>query len=1173
MAENKEKKSDVAKREEKILAFWNRHRIFEKSVEREAPKGEYVFYDGPPFATGLPHYGHILAGTIKDAIPRYQTMRGYRVRRRWGWDCHGLPLEAQIEKELGLTSKRDIEALGVDKFNQAARDAVLRYADDWRRIVPRMGRWVDMERDYRTMDADYTETVWHIFKTLYDKKLIYKGYKTLHLSPLLGTGLSNLEVAQNYKDTTDYAVVIKLPLEDEEDTSLLVWTTTAWTLPGNMASAVHRDATYAKVNIKSEEEKSEVVILAKERIRDVLSGYEYKVLEEFPGASLVGRRYRPPFDYYKGSDIVNKKNAWKIYHAPYVSMEEGTGAVHLAPAYGAEDMELAERESIPIVHHVNRDGTFKEFVTDFAGLSAKPKEDPMATDGRIIEQLRQKGLLFKKETTVHSYPHCWRTDAPLLNYAMDSWFVRVAASKEQLVAENKKIHWIPHEIGEKRFGNWLEGVRDWSISRSRYWGAPLPVWIDNKKKTYVVLGSIDELTKRIKRSGNRYLLMRHGEAVSNTKGILNARSNVENPLTKVGKEEIIETAQHLKSKNISLIVYSPLERSKETAMIIAKELSLSARALVEDKRLSEIDFGEFEGQTIERYHAFFKDALERMVKRPERGETWQEVKERTTVVLYELEHKYSGKTILIISHNGPLQMLQAGAVGADAKESAEVIADDRFDIVTGGVRELEFIPLPHNNRYELDLHRPYIDEVTLVDADGATLQRIPDVFDCWFESGSMPYGQHHYPFEHLDVFDPRSGIFRKPKGYPADFIAEGVDQTRGWFYSLLVLGVVLFGRSPYNNVIVNGTVLAEDGQKMSKRLKNYPDPMAVTDRYGADALRYYLLSSPIMRAEDLNFSEKGVEEVMRKVTVRLANVLSFYKLHADSSLQATSYKLQAEHVLDRWLIARLDELIVQVTSAMESYELDRATRPIASFIDDLSTWYVRRSRERFRGEEKAEQQTALAVTRHVLLELSKVMAPFTPFCAEELYQAVRSSGDKESVHLADWPSVAQEGVSEEALLKDMSSVRQLASLALERRARAGIKVRQPLKTLAVKRDALKGKTELLELVKDEVNVKTITFDPIIEEEVMLDTVLSKELKEEGALRDLIRYIQDFRKKRGFTPMQKVTVLVHTDQEGKAFIERHEAAIQKGAKLQEITVQVGEHEGEAVTIGGYTISLT
>jgi isoleucyl-tRNA synthetase len=862
------KKNEVAEREEAILNFWREHDIFNKTLEKPAgqgPIGHYVFYDGPPFATGTPHYGHILAGTIKDAVPRFYTMRGYRVERKWGWDCHGLPLENLIEKQLGLSTKRDIEAYGVKNFNEAARGAVMEYADEWKRVIPRLGRWVDMENDYKTMDSSYTESVWWVFKSLHEKGLVFEGFKTMHLCPRCGTTLSNFEVNLGYKDIKDIAVTVKLPLLDEAgnptDSSLLVWTTTPWTLPGNLAAAVNREFDYVKVAVKSGDE-TENYILAKGRLAQ-LGDVAYEVIEEMKGEALLDKSYEPPFDYLKDQNFDGKDKAWKIWHADYVELgEEGTGAVHIAPAYGEDDMVLAKENGVPIVHHVDESGRFKGFVTDFAGELVKPKDDDASgvdhkdADIKVLKYLQQAGKIFKKENITHSYPHCWRCDTPLINYATTSWFVNVPKIKDELVKANNEVKWVPEHVGSNRFGKWLEGARDWAISRQRYWGAPLPIWKNPKTGEYKVIGSLKELQSYVKRSGNTYFMMRHGESELNTKNLLNGLSGVKNGLTEKGKTQTDDAAVRLQTEKIDYVLYSPLERTTETAERVATALGLSSEQLVVDDRLLEMKFGEFESKTVAEYHAFFGQGQNRLKLRPVGGENWTDVKQRVGSFLYEIEQKYQGKRLLIVSHNGTLQMLQAVAAGDNESQSGSHIDADDYDLLNAEVRTLDFSPLPHNDYYELDFHRPYIDQIELYDTDGTKLERVPDVFDCWFESGSMPYGQHHYLGE-------AEADFLSTK-FPAEFIAEGLDQTRGWFYSLIVLGTALFGRSPYENVIVNGLVLAEDGKKMSKHLRNYPDPMELVDRVGADAIRYYLLSSPIIRGEDLNFSEKEVTEQMRK---------------------------------------------------------------------------------------------------------------------------------------------------------------------------------------------------------------------------------------------------------------------------------------------------------------------
>lgn len=1138
-------KSEVALREEEVLVFWREHDIFKKSVQTPAgkePVGDFIFYDGPPFATGLPHYGHILAGTIKDAIPRYHTMNGKRVMRKWGWDCHGLPLENIIEKRLGLSTKRDIEEMGVKKFNEAAREAVLEYADDWRRIIPRMGRFVDMDDDYKTMDSSYTESVWWVFSELNRKGLVYEGFKSMHLCPRCGTTLSNFEVNQGYKDIKDIAVTVKLPLLDDAgevtDTSLLVWTTTPWTLPGNMAAAVHNDIDYVKVKCMLED-TPETVILAKARLAQ-LGTDQYEIVEEMKGSDLVGTRYVPPFDVFQGQEFTNKENAWTIYHADYVEIgEEGTGAVHLAPAYGEEDMELAKAKQIPIVHHVGEDGRFKEFVTHFAGQLVKPKDDEKAdvshldSDIEVVKRLKDAGRLFRKENITHSYPHCWRCDTPLLNYATTSWFVRVTDIKDKLVEENSKVKWVPEHVGTNRFGKWLQGARDWAISRQRYWGAPLPIWRREDGTGYKVMGSLEEIKAHIPTSGNTYFLTRHGESELNTQNILNGELGVTNGLTPKGHAQVEEAIAFLKDKGIERIYHSPLERTTETARMIADTLGLPADEVIADDRLREMRFGEFEGKTVNEYHEYFGEGYNRLVKAPSGGETWTDVKKRMGEFLYEIERTVSGKRILIVSHNGALQMIQAAAYGTDHETLGTIIENDTFDMVNAEVREMLFTPLPHNDDYELDFHRPYIDEVTLYDTDGTKLTRVPDVFDCWFESGSMPYAEHHYPFENKERFETEL--------FPAHFIAEGLDQTRGWFYSLIVLGTALFGKSPYQNVIVNGLALAEDGKKMSKSLQNYPDPMDLADRVGVDAVRYYLLTSPIIRGEDLNFSEKEVLELERKNIGRLHNVLAMYELYADDTKGSDA----STNVLDRWMLARVNEAVRDITKGYEGYELDKATRPIEGLIDDISVWYLRRSRERLKGIDESDKKACLATLRHTLKTLALLMAPVMPFYAEYLFLRVREESDAESVHLMGWP---KGGEVDPVVFGEMSMVREFVTLALEERQKANIKVRQPLPALHV---SVKMENEYASIIADEVNVKNVVFDLGENERARLDTTITPELKIEGEVRELMRAIQDARKEMGLMPQDRIVLIV--DDGTKLLIDTMEAEVLRTVGAGEVRV--------------------
>jgi isoleucyl-tRNA synthetase len=1150
-SEVKPEVSEVAAREEKVLNFWREQHIFQKSLDQDSPQGEFVFYDGPPFATGLPHYGHLLPGTIKDVFPRYKTMRGFRVRRQWGWDTHGLPVENLVEKELGFDTKKEIEDYGIEKFNEKARAAVLRYAADWRRIIPRTGRWVDMEHDYKTMQPSYTESVWWSFQSLYEKDLVYEGFKVMHLCPRCETTLSNFEVSQGYADIKDFAVTVPLALKDATDTYLLIWTTTPWTLPGNTAAAVNPDTEYVTVELAMDEKNGEWggkrFILAKSRTTAVLGDRDYKIVNEELGQSLVGRSYTPPFDYFIESDIAGKDKAWQVYPAPYVTTEDGTGIVHIAPAFGIEDMELAEKYHIPLIHHVDLTGHFIKVVTDFAGRPVKPKDstehDHTETDVEIIKWLAHHGKLFAKEKITHSYPHCWRCDTPLLNYATSSWFVSVTKFKDQLVAENKKIGWVPKEIGDNRFGNWLEGARDWAISRSRFWGAPLPVWKSDQSSDIEVIGSLAELRAKAPQALAELVLVRHGESEKNELNILDSVLTGY-PLTAKGRAQAEQAAAQLKESGIDVIYSSPVARAQETAEILARELGLSVIIAPE---LREIASGEWDGKPMDdpsteasrqTYFALTPDERHQ-AKRGKTGESWQEIEDRMVEFTTRTLREHSGQRVLFVTHQGPIVTLlkhlhgwSAAAADAFHDASAASLYAEPLSI---------YVDLKRGKAF--DFHRPYIDDITWQNNNGETMRRIPEVFDTWYESGSMPFASHHYPFRQ-DTFDPKADLF-----FPADFISEGLDQTRGWFYSLLVLNTALFDRAPYRHVIVHGLVLAEDGKKMSKRLQNYPDMMYIINRYGADALRYYLVSSPVVRGEPLNFSEQGVDEIVKKLVLRLQNVVSFYELYADGTAPSQA----SENALDVWVRARLAKLGQEVTSKLDSYQLDRAARPLIDFVEDLSVWYVRRSRDRLKGD-SPERKLALETLRYVLLELSKLLAPFTPFLAEEVYGSVRMDNGAESVHLSGWPTFTEVSSSElDTSITQMAEVRQVVRLALEAREKAGIKVRQPLQALRLKTDnhQLENNPDLLELIKEEVNVKSVQFDSSLEEEVDLDTEVTPELQAEGDVRELVRTIQDLRKQAGLAPGEAATLQVEANAIGQEFFTAHQTDITVPTSISDV----------------------
>ncbi|MBU1557439.1 class I tRNA ligase family protein [Patescibacteria group bacterium] len=1151
--ENKEQvnKSEVSLQEEKILEFWKENDIFDRSQKKESSEGEFVFYDGPPFATGLPHYGHILAGTIKDVLPRYQTMLGKKVSRRWGWDCHGLPVENLIEGELGLKTKQDIHDLGIEKFNQAAKESVLRYDVDWKEIIPRTGRWVDMDFSYKTMDTSYSESIWWIFKNIYDKGLIYEGHKAMHLCPRCETTLSNFEVNQGYKDIKDLSVTAEFALGDEPGTFVLAWTTTPWTLPGNVALAVGKDIDYVKIE-KQDEGCEGVVkfILAKEKLEKVFKDSEYKIIEEFKGSELIGKSYNPIFDYYsKDEGLDNKKNGWKIYGADFVTTEDGTGIVHIAPAFGSDDMELGQKENLPFIQHVSMDGKFKAEVGDgLAGLYVKPKDDHMATDIEIIKLLAKKEVLFSKEKIEHSYPHCWRCKTPLLNYSTSSWFLKVTGIKDRLVEVNKGIKWVPENIKEGRFGKWLEGSRDWAISRSRFWGAPLPVWKCNECENVEVLGSIEDLQKKT-RSTNNIFVMRHGEADNNILNVVSSKSENPHHLTEKGKGQVEGAISGLKEKKIDLIISSPFVRTKETAELVAGGLGIDKSEIIFEERIEEVRLGDFEGRKNEEYSDYFTDQEEKFFKNPINGENLTELKNRVGEFLYEIDKKYSDKNILIVTHEYPAWLLLSVAKGLDARGSDELRKEENlFD--NADVKNLNFAPISHNANYESDVHMPYIDEIKFACGNcNGEMKRIEEVFDCWFESGSMPYASNHYPFNNLDKFNPEKGI-----GFPADLIAEGVDQTRGWFYTSLVLSTALFDQTAFKNVVVNGTILAEDGQKMSKSLKNYPDVNHVLNKYGADAMRYYLMSSPSVKAEDFSFSEKGVDEVLKKIILKTNNIYSFYELYKDNVKEKVNPQ-DSENVLDKWILARLNQLVSEATKGLNNYELDRASRPIMEFVDDLSTWYVRRSRDRFKGDDQRDKDFALETTGFVLEELSKVMAPFMPFLAEQVWQKVQvdttpnEEFENDSVHLQKWPEVKE--VDEEILVQ-MQKVRNIVSLALEARAKEGIKVRQPLnKFTFYNSQSTEMKVQLIDIIKDEVNVKDVVFEKGDEEKVELDIELTSELKAEGNYRELLRNVQKLRKEKQLTPSNIVDLIIETDKEGKELIEKFSDDLKKTAGIKEI----------------------
>ncbi|MBI2482440.1 MAG: class I tRNA ligase family protein [Candidatus Vogelbacteria bacterium] len=1150
MAENKDK-SEVAKREEEILAFWTKEQIFKQSINKEAPQGDYVFYDGPPFATGLPHYGHILASTIKDVIPRYQTMKGHRVERRWGWDCHGLPIENLVEQDLKMAGKKQIEELGIDVFNEHARSKVLGYVHEWKRTIERIARWVDFDDSYKTMSNSYMESVWWALGEVHKKGLLYESVKVLPYCPHCETPIANSEIAMDnsYQDIADLSVYVKFELVDERGTYLLAWTTTPWTLPGNTAIAVNKDLIYVKAK-----KDSDILIVAKELVPKILKD-NYEIIGEISGQSLIGKRYIPVFDYYKNFPIATNKNIWKVWSADFVTLDKGTGIAHEAPAFGEEDAVLALANDIPLIKHVGLDGKFLPEIVHLAGLSVKPKPttiDPtfyQSTDIEIIKLLASKGALFAKEKIIHSYPHCFRCETPLLYYAVPAWFIKIQNLKPELLALNEDINWIPSHLKSGRFKKSMEAAPDWNISRNRFWASPLPFWKCESCNELEILSSVKELLAKTPSRSNQFILMRHGETEENVRDVISDDPTEKNALSPNGRIEVLKTAQNLKNKGITKIFTSPFLRAQETAEIVADTIGFSNQDIITKEQLREIKTGGFNGKTWTEFNAQFKDRNERYFKALPGGETIFDISTRMLETIMEINNTNENETILIISHGLPLFLAEQYL---NLRTTEELLLKDKWTPLyfkTGEAREVLVRPYPHNKHHEFDLHRPYIDQITWSCQCGGVKRRIPEVVDCWFESGSMPFAQQHYPIENKEWF---------ANNFPADFVAEYIAQTRTWFYYMHVVSTLLFKRAPFKNVVTTGTVLAEDGQKMSKSKGNFSDPWILFDRYGVDALRYYLLASPLMKSEDLNFSEKEVQEVYRKTVQRLNNVVSFYEMYKEGEV----IEGDSDNILDIWIKSRLQQTISEIGDSMNVYELERAVRPIGDFIDDLSNWYIRRSRDRFKSDDVVDRRASINTTRKVLKQLAKAIAPFMPFMAEDIFQKLKLDKDPISVHLTDWPKAEIESESYNLeLLADMTKVRQVVEQALALRSKAGIKVRQPLASLTINFEL---KPELRQIMAEEINVKKITIDESVTA-LILDINLTSELIAEGEMREFTRQIQEWRKVQGYTPNQQISLMVKVDKAGQTLLKQFESEIKRIIRANEIILTTDRKNSEGIEI--------
>ncbi len=963
---------EFTKWEKEIADFWKKNKVFEKSVENRPVDKPYVFYDGPPFATGLPHYGHLLASTIKDIVPRYQTMRGFRVRRRWGWDCHGLPIENIVEGKLGVNGKKEIEKMGIDKFNAACQKSVLTYTKQWGEMIDRLGRWVEFDNAYKTMDPTYMESIWWAVKQVREKGLLYEGRKVLMYCTRCETPVSKFEVAMDnsYQDVTEEAVYVNFVIAKSsnglpEGTQLVAWTTTPWTLPGNVALAVGAGINY--VLIKSGDNH---YVVAQEQ-RELFDG-DVEIVDTFKGADLVGTTYEPLY-VIDAVGATGKKSHY-VTAADFVTADEGSGIVHTAVAYGEDDYHLGMRIDLPIVPLLSSRGIFNDDAPELVrGEQFKAAE-------RIIKKdLEERGLLLRREQNTHSYPFCWRCETPLIYNAIPAWFINIQKIKPRLLELNETMGWYPEHLKFGRFKYTIENAPDWNISRNRYFATPLPIWKCTAEscEELVVIGSLEELVE--------------------------------------------------KSANY----------------------------------------------------------------------------------------------------------------------------DEVYDS-----REIE----------KVDLHRPKIDAVIMQCTKcSSDMQRIEEVIDCWAEASSMPFAEHHYPFENKELFEAR---------YPAQFVVEYIAQTRTWFFFMHVMSTILFDDISVENTVTTGTILNEKGEKLSKSKRNFPEPTDIIDRFGADALRWYLSGSVVMNAEDLFFSEREVEEVYRKVMMMSYNMVSFWEMYGKQLGGADV--AGTEHVLDLWVLARLRDVTAQVTAAMDSYNTVRATRALREFIADCSTWYVRRSRDRFKTD-GADAKAAAATLHHVLLKLTDLFAPFIPFTSEKMYQTL--GGKLESVHLGDWPDPAIEA-EDKHVLDTMKRVRKIVELGLAARAEAKIRVRQPLSSVSYTGEKMDEAHELI--IAMELNVKSVAHGSgsdgkVVSKEygdtvVAIDTTITDELAQEGAARELVRAINNLRKDKGFTVDERGALTVSTESEKlKSAVEVNIEYIEDGGR---VTIDWGDPiDGHAVKIQGDSITIS
>jgi isoleucyl-tRNA synthetase len=1149
--ETESQKNPQALREEAILQYWKENDAFQKTVERDATNGEYVFYEGPPTANGRPGIHHVEARSFKDLIPRYKTMQGYKVRRKAGWDTHGLPVELQVEKQLGLKSKKEIESYGVEAFNKKCKESVWEYKDEWERLTERMGYWVDMNDPYITYDAGYMEAVWSIIKKADDKKLLYKDFKVLPWCPRCGTALSSHELNQPgaYKDVKDLSVYVKFKIKNQENMYFVAWTTTPWTLPGNVALAVGADIDYVEAKVGEQ-----IFVLAKSRLELITEPYE--ILVEHKGSEMVGMQYETLYSFQESIAPEDKKSqfekAFHVYAADFVTTESGTGIVHIAPMYGADDFDVATREGLPKVHTVNEEAKFVPGTGFLSGRYVKEADEngkpTLAVN--IVNDLKARGLFFSQENYKHSYPHCWRCDTPLLYYARTSWYLAMSKLRDQLVTANETINWEPEHVREGRFGEWLSGIKDWAISRDRYWGTPMPIWETADGIEKVVIGSVDDI-KKYSKAKNTYIVVRHGQAQSNVANIWDCLMDPENHLTELGKSQASEAGQSLKDSGIDMVIASPFVRTRETAAHIMDAIGFDASQIIVDERIKEWNVGsEFNGKPLMSFLELRNNQKDRYSFSVGEGEAFRDVIRRCGEFLYDIESKYEGKTILIVAHNSSARALDLVANGFTYSDLLSQEAKE-FPFKNAEFRKLNFIPLPHNDDYELDLHKPFIDQVQL-ELNGVPLKRAPEVMDVWFDSGSMPFAQDHKLGTPTDL---------SPKH--ADYISEGLDQTRGWFYTLHAIANILSDEPAvaYKNVICLGLILDAQGQKMSKSRGNVANPWEMFDKYGADTIRLWMYSVN-QPGDSKNFDEKTIAELQNKFFRVIESCVQMLEMYGGSEKPDNS----SLDIMDKWLWSYLAETNRVMTAALEKYDAFTASRALREFVTDLSQWYIRRSRDKIKNNIASRN-----ILSGMLQQVALLSAPFTPFTAEWLWEKIYKE-EMPSVHLSSWPmpndfsDVSQD--EQKKILSDMETVRKLVTQALEARAKANIKVRQPLRSVTL--PGVELSDEYTQILKDELNVWNVVYDESATE-VILDAAIDDELRAAGNVREVIRAIQDMRKAAGLSPSDRITLHIDGDGAGKELVISAKEEIMKTVSADQITETVFEG-GTEVPLDGSTIRI-